>query len=108
MDLRTHGLVNLGPVHAQLSPAQLVELALARKEGVLAANGAFVAVTVPFTGRAAKDKYLVRRSANEAHVTWGVVNQPMEPAVFERLWDRAKTYYQRRDVFTCDAWACAD
>jgi phosphoenolpyruvate carboxykinase (ATP) len=108
MDPRTHGLVNLGPVHAQLAPTRLIELALARKEGVLAANGAFVATTVPFTGRAAKDKYLVRRSSNETQVAWGNVNQPMDPATFERLWERAKTYLQRREIFTCDAWACAD
>jgi phosphoenolpyruvate carboxykinase (ATP) len=108
MDPRTHGLVNLGPVHAQLSPTRLIELALARKEGVLAANGAFVAVTVPFTGRAAKDKYIVRRPANDSQVTWGSVNQPMDPGAFERIWERAKTYLQRREVFTCDAWACAD
>ena len=35
MDLTTHGLVNLGPVHAQLAPARWIELALSRKEGVL-------------------------------------------------------------------------
>ena len=45
MDLRTHGLVNLGPVHAQLAPAVSIEMALARKEGILADNGAFVANT---------------------------------------------------------------
>ena len=39
MDLRMHGLVNVGPVHAHLAPAQLIEMALARAEGVLAANG---------------------------------------------------------------------
>jgi len=108
MDLRTHGLVNLGRVHAQLSPAVLIEMALARKEGVLADNGAFVANTVPYTGRAAKDKYLVRRPVNETQIAWGAVNQPMTPANFERLWERAKAYYQHRAVFVHDAWACAD
>ena len=66
MDLRTHGLVNLGPVHAQLWPARAVEMALARKEGQLAANGALVARTGAYTGRAAKDKYLVRRPAERS------------------------------------------
>src|SRR5436309_14280386 len=108
MDLRTHGLVNLGPVHAQLSPAQLVEIALARKEGTLASNGAFVANTVPFTGRAAKDKYLVRRPGNETQIAWGAVNQPMDPVNFDRLWERAKVYFQQREVFVHDGWACAD
>ena len=68
MDPRTHGLMNVGPVHAQLAPARWIELALARKEGVLANNGAFVANTVPYTGRSAKDKYLVRRPANETQI----------------------------------------
>src|SRR5688572_28153691 len=102
MDLRTHGLVNPGPVHAHLSPARLIEMALARKEGVIAANGAFVANTTPYTGRAAKDKYLIRRTTNEAQVAWGAVNQPMEPALFASLWERAKTYMQRRELFVAD------
>jgi phosphoenolpyruvate carboxykinase (ATP) len=108
MDLRTHGLVNLGPVHAQLAPARLIELALVRNEGVLAANGALVANTGAFTGRAAKDKYLVRRPASEAQLAFGSVNQPMDPANFDRLWERAKAYFQRREIFVFDGWACAD
>jgi phosphoenolpyruvate carboxykinase (ATP) len=108
MDLRVHGLVNLGPVHAQLAPPLLIEQALARGEGVLTDTGAFVAVTVPLTGRAAKDKYLVRRPANETQIAWGAVNQPMEPVVFERLWERAKSHFQGREVFVFDGWACAD
>ena len=79
MDLRTQGLVNVGPVHAQLAPARSIELALARNEGMLADNGAFVAKTGTFTGRAAKDKYLVRRPSSEAHIALGPVNQPMDP-----------------------------
>ena len=106
MDLRTHGLSNLGPVHAHLAPTLLIEMALARHEGVLAGNGAFVAYTAPYTGRAAKDKYIVRRPTNDAEVAWGTVNQPMEPARFERLWDSARTYFQGRELFVCDGWAC--
>ena len=108
MDLRPHGLVNLGPVHGQLAPAQWIELALARKEGRLASNGALVANTGAFTGRAAKDKYIVRRPANEKQIAWGAVNQAMEASNFERLWERAKSYFQGRETFVCDGWACAD
>src|SRR5262249_11272319 len=108
MDLRTHGLVNLGPVHAHLAPAILIEKALARQEGVLASNGAFVGYTAPYTGRAAKDKYIVRRPVNDVQIAWGNVNQPMAPDAFDRLWHHAKTYFQRREVFVCDGWACAD
>lgn len=108
MDLRTHGLVNVGPVHAHLPPARWIELAIARKEGTLAASGAFVAVTTPYTGRAAKDKYVVRRPENEISVAFGPVNQPMDPSTFTRLWQRGLTHFQGRAVFVCDGWACAD
>ena len=41
-------------------------------------------------------------------VNWGSVNQPLEAASFERLWDRAKAYFQHREIFVLDGWACAD
>jgi len=108
MDLSKHGFVTAGPVHARLSPTRLIELAVARGEGQLADNGAFVAITSPYTGRSAKDKFLVRRPENETHVAWGSVNQPMEPAAFDRLWQKATTHLQGRDLFVADGWACAD
>jgi len=43
--LEEYGLVNLGTINWNLSPAVLVEHALTRKEGELAANGAFAART---------------------------------------------------------------
>ncbi len=108
MDLRSHGLASLGTVHAQLAPARLVEIALARKEGVLVANGAFLAMTGSHTGRAAKDKYIVRRPENVSEVAFGSVNQPLDPGVFDRLWERGLAHYQGRDAFVHDGYACAD
>src|SRR5437588_7894085 len=43
--LGEYGLVNLGNINWNLSPAVLIEHALARKEGILAANGALAATT---------------------------------------------------------------
>ena len=56
--LEEYGLVNLGNVNRNLSPPVLIEHALARKEGVLASNGAFAAVTGSHTGRSPKDKFI--------------------------------------------------
>ncbi len=108
MDLRSHGFANLGATHAQLAPARLVEVALARNEGKLVANGAFLALTGTHTGRAAKDKYIVKRPENTAEVAFGSVNQALEPAVFDRLWERGLAHYQDRDAFVHDGYACAD
>jgi phosphoenolpyruvate carboxykinase (ATP) len=108
IDLSAHGLRNTGPVHAGLAPAPLVELALQRGEGVLAANGALVAYTGARTGRSPKDRYVVAEASCQGDVWWGPVNRPMEPDVFERLHHRVLAYLQGRELFVCDGSACAD
>ncbi len=107
-ELARHGIYHPGTVYAQLAPAMLVELALARGEGELAANGAFVANTGKHTGRSPKDRYLVAEPSAQADIAWGPINRPMEPAIFERLLHRVLAYLQGRELFVCDASACAD
>jgi phosphoenolpyruvate carboxykinase (ATP) len=107
-DLAEHGLRHPGAVYFNLAAPALVELALARGEGILTDRGALVAYTGAHTGRSPKDRYLVREPASENDLDWGNVNRPMEPAVFERLFNRTRAYLQGRDLFVCDAAACAD
>ena len=108
LDLRGHGLINTGRVHANLSAAELVERALKRGEGQLSARGALVALTGSHTGRSPRDRFLVADPACKDQIWWGPVNRPFEPAAFDRLLDRARAYLQGRDLFVCDGWACAD
>jgi phosphoenolpyruvate carboxykinase (ATP) len=107
-DLSVHGLTNPGKVYARLAPAILAEMAVQRGEGVLAERGALVANTGKHTGRSPKDRYLVGSAGIWDKIWWGPVNRPLEPAVFERLHARILAYLQGRDLFVCDAAACAD
>jgi phosphoenolpyruvate carboxykinase (ATP) len=102
------GLEHPGPIHANLAAAALVETSLLRGEGALTDTGALTAYTGKHTGRSPKDRYLVEEPSSAADIDWGVVNQPMTPAAFERLFQRTAAYLRGRDVFVCDAWACAD
>jgi phosphoenolpyruvate carboxykinase (ATP) len=102
------GLINPGPVYANFTAPRLVELALERGEGLLTANGALVAYTGSRTGRSPKDRYLVADAAGKNEIWWGPVNREMEPAVFNCLFDRARSYFQGREVFVTDAIASAD
>jgi phosphoenolpyruvate carboxykinase (ATP) len=108
VSLAEHGLVNIGPVHANLPPARLVEFALQRREAILTDRGALVAYTGTHTGRSPKDRYLVVDAAQKNDIWWGPVNRAMEPAVFDKLLDRVRAYLQTREVFVCDAAACAE
>lgn len=95
-------------LHVNSAPPVLVEMALARAEGILAQNGALVVYTGKHTGRAPRDKYLVREASVAERIDWGSVNQPMEPELFDRLVTRVQDHLAGRELFVFEGWACAD
>jgi phosphoenolpyruvate carboxykinase (ATP) len=107
-DLSGLGLRRPGEVHANLAPAALTELALARSEALLAERGALVAYTGERTGRSPKDRFLVANPQSKGDIWWGPVNRAIEPAAFNRLHRKTLDYFEGRDLFVCDGWACAD
>ncbi len=72
-------------LHWNLVPAQLVEFAVSRGEGVLAKDGPLVVETGKHTGRSANDKFTVKDAETENTVWWGKSNKPMDPAHFAAL-----------------------
>ena len=108
--LQELGIIRPGRIYANLPAARLIEEALVRGEGVLAASGALVSRTGKRTGRSPSDKFVVKREGREsaARVAWGKVNQPIAPERFERLRTRVNAYLQGRDLFVLDAYAGAD
>jgi len=106
--LKSAGIHSPGTVHFNLSPAALVEAALARDEGRLAANGAFTVRTGQFTGRSPKDKFIVQDSLTESTVNWGSVNQPLTPSQFDSIFGKVKAYLQHREIFVQDGFGGAD
>ena len=65
-------------------PPTLVELALSRGEGRLAAGGALAVTTGVFTGRSVKDKFIVRDAITDDKVWWDN-SAAMSPAHFDAL-----------------------
>ncbi len=76
--LDTHGLAPTGHVWWNLTPEVLYEHALASGDGRLAVGGALVVSTGRHTGRAPKDKFVVREPGSEARVWWEN-NQAISP-----------------------------
>ena len=108
--LERFGIKPTGHIHANRAVPRLVELSLARNEGVLAANGSFVSRTGKRTGRSPGDKFVVHYKQGESaeRIAWGKVNQPLDADVFERLKARVAEYLQSRDLFILDADVGAD
>ncbi|MFA5812808.1 MAG: phosphoenolpyruvate carboxykinase (ATP) [bacterium] len=97
-----------GMVHRNLPPAKLVELALERGEGTLAANGALVTRTGERTGRSPNDRFVVEEKWAKKHVWWGSVNKPISPEVFEKLLNRAADHLKERDRFVFEGFVGTD
>src|SRR5580658_1014147 len=101
-------LVSGPQVHRNLPVSQLVETALLRGEGRLAANGALVAYTGARTGRSPRDKFTVDDEMTHSMVDWGRVNQPFAADKFEALLERVTRHMDERDLFVEDLYAGAD
>lgn len=81
-----------------LSSKELVDIALSRGEGELAANGALVVKTGARTGRSPKDRFIVRDHVTETEVNWNAINQPLSPEKFDALWQKAHHYLESKET----------
>jgi phosphoenolpyruvate carboxykinase (ATP) len=81
-----------------LSIKELVDAALLRGEGELAANQALVVKTGARTGRSPKDRFIVRDNTTENQVDWNNINQPISSEKFDALWYKALRYLDTKDA----------
>lgn len=95
-------------VHANLSPARLYEEALGRREGVLGADGQFIAQTGSHTGRSPHDKAFVHEPGSEPHIDWGDTNKGVSEQQFDALYERVEAYLATRESFSLDCYVGAD
>lgn len=96
-------------VHKNLSVPLLVEKILARKEGVLTATGAVRATTGKYTGRSPQDRFIVRDEITENTVDWGAVNQPIDEASFDKLYNKVVQHLKaKNELFSFRGFAGAD
>ncbi|MCA8959986.1 MAG: phosphoenolpyruvate carboxykinase (ATP) [Planctomycetes bacterium] len=96
-------------IHSNLSVPALIEEAVRRKEGQLAANGALCCDTGERTGRSPSDKFLEDSPGITANIDWGKVNRPISPDNFARLEAKALEHLRKRgEIFRFDGFAGAD
>ncbi len=107
-DIEKSGITGFGAVHYMLPPARLIEIALARNEGILSRDGALCVRTGKYTGRSPGDRYIVDTPDVHAEIDWGAVNIPMQRGTFDALLKRQSAYLRGRDLFVVDAFLGAD
>ena len=92
-------------IYWQLTPTELVEVALQQKEGVLSDQGALVCDTGKFTGRSPKDRFIVKDKETKDTIWWGATNQPFDPEKFDMLYQKMVHFLQKRALYIRDAYA---
>ncbi|OZU88531.1 phosphoenolpyruvate carboxykinase (ATP) [Virgibacillus indicus] len=96
-------------LNKNLSVPQLVEKILSHNEGVLTETGAVRATTGTYTGRSPKDKFIVKDEICEEYVDWGAVNQAIDEASFNKLYEKVIAYLKDKDeLYQFKGFAGAD
>ena len=107
-NLELLGIKNTKTQYWNLNSEELVEETIRRNQGELSDTGALAIDTGEFTGRAPKDKFIVKDENTKDSVDWGGFNNPCTPEVFENLYKKITAYFEGKDVFVRDCYACAD
>ncbi|MGB4589166.1 MAG: phosphoenolpyruvate carboxykinase (ATP) [Clostridiaceae bacterium] len=89
------------------SVSRLINDAVRKGEGTLSRDGALAIETGRFTGRAPKDRYIVRDEITENTVAFGKINIPMNEAVYQNILEKVKTYIKDKDLYLIKAKAGA-
>ena len=107
-DLSFHGIRKAEAVWWNLSRSALLEQALRRREGHLAASGPLVVRTGEYTGRSPNDRFFVREPGSEGSIHWGKTNRPFAADKYESLRARLFSYLEGRELFVQDCHVGAD
>ncbi|HEY6802222.1 MAG TPA: phosphoenolpyruvate carboxykinase [Pyrinomonadaceae bacterium] len=107
-ELDNYGIREPARVYWNLNTAELYEEVARRNEGVLSDHGALIVDTGEHTGRAAKDKAIVRESGSEDKVFWGDVNKDFSQEKFNALKERMMAHAKGRDLFVQDVFVGAN
>ena len=107
ISVEKYGIEN-AKVEYQLSSEQLHKKTIENGQGKETANGTLAVDTGEFTGRAPKDRFIVKDEVTSDKVWWGNVNIPFSPERFDALYDKVAKYLSGKEIYVRDSYACAD
>src|SRR5215204_2815573 len=107
-ELESYGIKEPARIYWNLNTPELYEEIARRNEGILSNHGAILVDTGEHTGRAAKDKAIVRERGSEDKVFWGDVNKNISQEKFNALKERMMVHAKGRELFVQDTFVGAD
>ncbi|MDR5659055.1 phosphoenolpyruvate carboxykinase (ATP) [Serpentinicella sp. ANB-PHB4] len=95
-------------VHFNLSIDQLMEISVEREGAGIADNGALSINTGKYTGRSPKDRFIVDEPTVHDYINWNKTNLAISEEKFERLYNKAITYMEEKELYVFDGFVGAD
>ena len=95
-------------INYNLSVSDLTKISVSSNLGQLTNDGVLSVNTGRFTGRAPKDRYIVKDNITENKVWWGDINIPIDQTSFENLYNKITKYLSNKELYVRDASACAN
>jgi len=106
--LEKYGIESVSEVHWNLTPSELTEEAIKNGEGTITDTGALMCDTGKFTGRAPKDRFVVKDSRTRDTVWWGDINFPIDPENFDKIYEKLIAHLDGKKLYVRDAYAGTD
>lgn len=100
--------INDGIAHWNLPPEELAKIAIKLGQAKVTDTGAIAINTGEFTGRSPKDKFTVKDELTKDSVWWNNFNIPFDPEKFERLQQKVINFFNGKEFYVRDVYACAD
>ena len=97
-DLSSYGLKNITKANWNMSQEELIDRSVELELGSITDTGALAVDTGTFTGRAPKDKFIVKDAKTADTVYWGDVNIPFDENKFQPLYDKLVNHLAGKEV----------
>jgi phosphoenolpyruvate carboxykinase (ATP) len=100
--------INPSKLFRNLTPDELVDNAVSRKEGVVNTTGSLSVNTGKYTGRSPDDRFIVVDDITRDTIDWGKINHQIPSDKFEKILEKMKNFVNDKELFIFDGFVGAD
>lgn len=106
ISLKRYGIKN-ATVSYQKTASELHKITIEKGMGKEVTSEALAINTGTYTGRSPMDRFIVKDTITKDQVWWGDINLPISSADFDRLHKKMCAYFEGREIYVRDCFACA-